>query len=354
MSYTPGDEPFDDESVADDEPQQPRRKKGRRRTAIVLLSFLGVVVVAAVAAGGYAYSLLHSFDTKKQSLSTTEVFPSEESRPTKAASDKSVNFLLLGSDTRAETSDGQDSATASGRSDTMMFVHVPGDRHNVTVTSIMRDTWVPIPGHGTAKINAAFSYGGIPLAVQTVETLLDTRIDHVATIDFQGFQDLVNALGGVDVTVPKQFDKDGTHFEGKMHLTGEQALWFARERHAFKDGDYQRVKDQQILMKAIISQTLSTSTLTSPSKVSNVVNDFSPYIGIDDDLTGTKLASLGFSLRSVRSSDVHFFTLPNSGTGWSPDGKQSIVKPDNAAIKAMGKALKKDDMDAFMEKYDLG
>jgi len=349
LSYTPGFDPFDEQPSEAVAAEPPRKKK--RRTAVVLLSFLAVVLLAGIAAGGYAFSLIHSFDSKKQSLPNSQVFPDDKDRPAKT--DKSVNFLLLGSDTRADTSSGQDSTTASGRSDTMMFVHIPADRHDVTVTSIMRDTWVPIPGHGSAKINAAFSYGGIPLAVETVEGLLDTRIDHVATIDFQGFQDLVDALGGVDVTVPKPFTKAGTHYEGKMHLTGEQALWFARERHSFQDGDYQRVKDQQILMKAILNQTLSKSTLTSPTKVSNVVGDFSPYIGVDDSLSGTVLAQLGFSLRDVRGDKVHFFTLPNSGTGRSEDG-QSIVKPDDAAIKAMAEALKKDDMDAFMEKYDLG
>jgi len=354
MSHVPGFDPFDETQALEQAAPPKKKSKTKRRVAAVLLSFLAVVLLAGGAAGFYAYNLLHTFDTKKQSIPQAEVFPEESSRPTKAADDKSTNFLLLGSDTRAETTDGQDSATAAGRSDTIMFVHVPADRHDVTVTSIMRDNWVSIPGHGDAKINAAFSYGGIPLAVQTIESLFDTRIDHVATIDFQGFKDLVDAIGGVEVTIPKPFTKAGTHYEGTMTLNGEQALWFARERHSFIDSDYQRVKDQQILMSAIIKQTLSKSTLTSPSKVSDIVSNFSPYIGVDESLSGTALAELGFSLREVRAGEVHFFTLPTLGTGRSPDGKQSIVKPDTEAIAAMGKALKKDDMDSFMKQYKLG
>ena len=87
----------------------------------------------------------------------------------------------------------------------MMLVHIPADRKGAYVTSIMRDTWLDIPGHGKAKINAAFAYGGVPLAVQTLEGLLDTRIDHVAAIDFEGFKGLTDALGGVEINNPIAF-----------------------------------------------------------------------------------------------------------------------------------------------------
>jgi LCP family protein required for cell wall assembly len=346
MTTDPGFEVFDQY----EDPEAPKPK--RKRTVLwVLLSFLALVLIAALVAGIFAWNLLHKFETKSKTI--PNALPSYSGQPVKEKNDKSVNMLLLGSDTRATSSDPDEAASAGGRSDTMMFVHIPEDRHNVTITSIMRDTWVPIPGHGSAKINAAFSYGGVPLAVRTVEQLLDTKIDHVATIDFEGFKDLVDALDGVEVNVPKPFTKAGTHYEGKMKLNGEQALWFARERHAFADGDYQRVKDQQILMKAIFSKTLSRSTLTSPSKISNVVDDFSPYIGVDNKLTGGTVAKLGWSMRSVRGDDIKMFTMPTLGTGWSDDG-QSIVKPDMDAIKEFGKALKDEDTDGFMKSHKLG
>jgi hypothetical protein len=84
-----------------------------------------------------------------------------------------------------------------------------------------------------------------------------------------------------------------------------------------------------------------------------VVDDFSPYIGVDNKLTGGTVAKLGWSMRSVRGDDIKMFTMPTLGTGWSDDG-QSIVKPDMDAIKDFGKALKKDEVDSFMTKHDLG
>lgn len=83
-----------------------------------------------------------------------------------------------------------------------MLAHVPADRQHVYLMSIMRDSWVEVPGHGRAKINAAYSWGGVALTTETVEQLLDIRIDHVAEIDFAGFEDMTDALGGVTVDSP--------------------------------------------------------------------------------------------------------------------------------------------------------
>src|SRR5690606_4226712 len=138
--------------------------------------------------------------------------------------------------------------------------------------SIMRDNWVHIQGHGDAKINAAVAYGGIPLAVNTVENMIDARIDHVALIDFESFKGLTNAVGGVTVNNPIPFTAHhgGHNFaQGEITLNGEQALGFVRERYAFADGDYQRARNQQIYLKGLIGQILSRDTLTSPAKVSD-------------------------------------------------------------------------------------
>ncbi|MGO3151485.1 MAG: LCP family protein [Galactobacter sp.] len=325
--------------------QPPRRPKKRHPVRKFFVTLLIILLVLLAAGAGYGWWLLHKFDSQSQTIENA--LPDYEGRP---AGGPGTNILLLGSDTRAESGSAGEAAAASGRTDTMMFVHVPKGGGNVTVTSIMRDTWVPIPGHGEAKINAAFAYGGVPLAAQTVEQLLDTRIDHVATIDFSGFKGLVDALGGVKVDVPVPFEKDGTKFEGSMTLNGDQALTFARERKSFKTGDYQRVQDQQILIKAIMSKAATPSTLANPVKLNNVVDDFSPYIGVDEDFSGTEIAKLGWGLRGGGDS-VKMFTLPNLGTGWA--GGQSIVQPDMDAISDFSEALKKDDMDAFVKDHKL-
>lgn len=144
-----------------------------------------------------------------------------------------TNILLLGSDTRT----GADAALVSGsRADTIMLMHIPADGKGVYIISIMRDTWVNIPGYGPAKINAALNYGGISLQVATVENLVGVKIDHVAEIEFEGFKSLVNAIGGVDVQVPFAFTSNvWTFTPGLMHLNGSGALSFVRERYSFAE-----------------------------------------------------------------------------------------------------------------------
>ncbi|MDN6178437.1 MAG: LCP family protein [Micrococcaceae bacterium] len=330
---------------------EPKKKHPVRATIITLLS-LGVI--AALVAGGYVFMLAKNFDSNSSKIESA--FPAESVRPD--ASEKgAVNILLLGSDSGGGSGDSENlkGVPNAGRSDTIMLIHVPADRKNVFVTSIMRDTWVPIPGKGSLKINAAFSYGGVPLAVQTLETLLDTRIDHVASIDMEGFKGLTEAIGGVDVDVPSNFTSGYGHYDftkGQTHLEGDKALAFVRERKSFKDGDYQRVKNQQTFIKAVVAKVLTPKTLANPAKMSDVVDEISPYIAVDDEFGAVEVGMLGASLARVRSNDMHFFTLPNQGTGWSDDG-QSIVVPDDAAIKELSAALKDDNVDEFVQSHGL-
>lgn len=342
-------------SFEDTDYESPQKKK--RTGLMILLGALALVLIALLVAGGYLFSLARSFDNGTTKLEGA--FPEESLRPEKPEAAKdAVNILLLGNDTRA-TDQGEENFASlpnGGRSDTMMVVHIPANREGVYVTSIMRDTWLDIPGHGKAKVNAAFAYGGVALAVQTLEGLLDTRIDHVASIDFEGFKGLTDALGGVEVNNPipfKQHLKNGIVFpEGAQTLDGEEALAFVRERYAFKDGDYQRVRNQQLYVKAVMSTLMSKETLTDPGKISETVKEFAPFVAVDETLDAVKVAKLGTSMTSVRSNDMHFFTLPNKGTGRSADG-QSIVVPDMNVISNFAEALKKDEVGQFVENNGL-
>lgn len=335
--------------------ETPQKKK--RTGLVILLGAVSLVLIALLVAGGYLFSLARSFDSGTTKL--PDAFPAESLRPAKAdAAKDAVNILLLGNDTRAKDNGDENFASLpnGGRSDTMMLVHIPANREGVYVTSIMRDTWLDIPGHGKAKINAAFAYGGVALAVQTLEGLLDTRIDHVASIDFEGFKGLTDALGGVQINNPIAFSPHGANGmnfpKGVQTLNGEEALTFVRERYAFKDGDYQRVRNQQLYVKAVMSTLLSKETLTDPAKIAETVKEFAPYVAVDDTLDAVKVAKLGTSMANVRSGDMHFFTLPNKGTGRSADG-QSIVKPDMAVIATFAEALKKDKVGQFVENNGL-
>ena len=327
-----------------------RRKHPVRTTFLILGS---LVVLAAVVAGGYLFSLAQSFDQNSQTIESA--FPVEESRPTVAPeAEGAVNILLLGSDSRAASEEPGDVAStgpSDSRADTMMLMHIPADRQDIQVMSIMRDTWTNIPGHGEAKINAAMGLGGVPLVVQTVEGLFGVRVDHVASVDFEGFKGLTDALGGVEVDNPVAFQSSGSGGEffaaGPITLQGESALKFVRERYAFSDGDYQRVKNQQLFVKSVIGKVLTADTLTDPQKVYRVVDQMSPFVAVDDSLDAGTLGSLAVSLRSVRSSSIDFFTLPNLGTGTSVDG-QSIIVKDDAAIAQVGEALRNDSLADYL------
>ncbi|RAG68396.1 LytR family transcriptional regulator, partial [Burkholderia multivorans] len=132
------------------------------------------------------------------------------------------------------------------RSDSILVMHLPENGSNVQIMSIPRDSWVDIEGQGKAKINAALSYGGLPLAVKTVSDFIGTPIDHVAIIDFEGFKGLTDSLGRVRVNSEQAFTQNGYTFEkGENLLNGDEALTFVRERKSFKDGDFQRARNQQ-------------------------------------------------------------------------------------------------------------
>ena len=231
-----------------------------------------------------------------------------------------------------------------------MVVHVSADRQNVTVMSIMRDSWVDIPGHGEAKVNAALAYGGVPLAVQTVESLIGSRIDHVAIVDFESFKGLTDAVGGVDVDNPIGFEsshlKGHTFPQGVVHMNGDEALAFTRERYAYSDGDYQRVRNQQLVVKALISKVLSADTALNPGRLTEVIGAVAPYLTVDAGLTSGYAAGLGLEMRDVRAGDITFFTAPTLGTGTSDDG-QSIVVLDEAGLAEVQAAFRDDTLAAF-------
>ena len=341
-----------------EETKRPRKKK--RRGLAILISVVAVVLVAALVAGLYLWNLGRTFDQNTERL--PDAFPAEEVRPeVKEESKDAVNILLLGSDTRAtrdedEDDEGFGTLPNGGRSDTMMLVHIPTDRDAIYITSIMRDTWLDIPGVGTAKINRAFASGGVPKAVETLEGLFGVRVDHVASIDFEGFKGLTNALGGVTINNPIAFRQsltNGMYFpQGTQTLDGEQALAFVRERKSFPGSDYQRVKNQQLFVKAMLGQILSRDTLTNPGKVQDVIGEISPYIAVDDSLDAATVAKLASGMLDIRTSDMTFFTLPNKGPGRSADG-QSIVIPDMDVIGEFGTALQEDKVDEFVASTDL-
>jgi LCP family protein required for cell wall assembly len=326
-------------AILDDE-KRPRSKKKKRTLFWVLGAFLVILLIA----GGLvwaALSKLGDFETIESAFPDEALRP-QVSEPAEGEDDPSMNILLLGSDSRADTTTPV-LDDIGNRADTIMVAHIPSERSGVQIMSIMRDSWLEIPGHGHAKINAAMSYGGVPLMVQTVEGLIDQRIDHVAVVDFNGFQNMTDALGGVEINNPRSFSVSGTQFaQGPINLNGEEALKFVRSRD-FSDGDYTRVENQQLFMKSMAGEVLSRDTLTSPAKLNELVEATTPYVALDGDFGAGTMVGLGTSMSSVRASDITSFTLPTSGLG-TEGGGQSVVYIDWDELEEVQERFKNDDL----------
>ena len=258
------------------------------------------------------------------------------------------NILLLGSDTRS----GSEAALVSGsRADTIMLMHIPADGKGVYIISIMRDTWVNIPGYGPAKINAALNYGGISLQVATVENLVGVKIDHVAEIEFEGFKSLVNAVGGVDVQVPFAFTSNvWTFTPGVMHMNGSAALTFVRERYSFADGDYQRVRNQRAFLRGLYSTMKAKGALSNVGSFQSAVESLADYMRVDSGLNAAQIAQIAAPVLTSGDTTMRMTTLPNAGPGWSYDG-QSIILVNQAANAQLSYALQHDSMDQFLATY---
>ncbi|MFI7430433.1 LCP family protein [Micromonospora sp. NPDC049836] len=318
---------------------RPRRRRGRRIALIVLL-VLVLLAGGGLLAGGLYYRSVNS------SIDRVDAFTGvpEESRPQVVAKG-AMNIMILGSDSRDPEN------TGGSRSDTIIVAHLPKDRSSAQLISIPRDTWTAIPrsaagrGGRDAKINAAYAWGGVPLMVQTVEKFTGVRVDHVAMVDFSGFKEIVDALGGIDIDVEQSFtsthslNPDGRRefTKGRQTMDGATALDYARERYAFANGDFTRIKHQQQVIKAILDKAASGGTLSSPTKLNAFIKATANSASVDKSMS---LVDLAMELRHLRSGNLGFFTCPVKGTGRI--GTESVVLPDNAKAKVLFDAVRRD------------
>lgn len=330
-----------------------RKKRRRRRAWIVVFACLLVVALPLALVGGYLAWIGSSFDDNVGRI--TKAFPPAEGRPTGVPG--ATNILLIGSDSRTGLGDALSGAATGDRSDTLMLVNIPADHSGVTIISLMRDLWVPIPGHGDAKLNAAFSWGGAPLVVQTVEGLLGARIDHVMVVDFGGFGSLATALGGVEVWSAHAFttkNMPGYSFtKGTNRVEGSAALAFVRERYAFADADFQRVRNQQAFIRGALNGLISAGTLLNPTRTHDAVTTLARHLAVDSGLTASRAGTLAFELRGLKPEGILTLTLPTAGTATSPDG-QSIVRLDESRTSILTNALAHDDLIRVFESGALG
>jgi LCP family protein required for cell wall assembly len=260
-----------------------------------------------------------------------------------------TNWLLVGSDSREGLSieeqqqlhTGQDEGAQ--RTDTIMLVHLGSD--GTTLVSLPRDSFVYIPEHtdldGVAqgqtrnKLNAAYSQGGAPLLVSTVEFNTGLRIDHYMEVGFRGIRDLTDAIGGIDVCVPQDYDdeKSNLHVKaGCQELDGVTALAYVRMRYADPKGDIGRIERQQQYLAAVMKKVSKVTTILNPIamyRTSKAGTD-SVILGKGDGIRD--VARLGLAMKGISSGQGKIATVPISNVDANTAAGSSIIWDKEAAI----------------------
>ncbi len=269
--------------------------------------------------------------------------------PTGKCADDPCNYLLLGSDSRANLSPDQQQQFGnnqdiggSNRADTIMLVHTDPSLQKAIILSFPRDLWVDIPGHGMDRINAAFEGGvqggGPQLMAQTIANLTGLRIDHYLYVDLAGFQHVVDTLGGVNLCIPS-YNADPTTGRiqdpltgldvapGCQHLDGYQALAYVRTRHLRCDftSDFDRIGRQQQFLRAVINQMLRPQEIaTAPTLVEPVLRNMRRDSGL---LPGDLVYLVG-QLRGITTGAAEFRAVPGT---FGFEGSKAIVHMDPSA-----------------------
>ncbi|WP_051263395.1 LCP family protein [Tuberibacillus calidus] len=290
-----------------------KRKKAKRRRIIKTIVFIFITILLVV--GGYsAYAFLNIYKAAKESYHPLARGSQSKYRDSEVTiGENPISILLIGVEDYS-------SGGKNGRADTLIVVTLNPHTHRMTMTSIPRDSRVPITSRGGEpdKINSAYAYGGVQGTVDTVENLLEIPIDYYIKIGFNGFTRAINEIGGVDVNVPFSFsEKDIYHHnrpiyfkKGMMHLNGEQALAYVRMRKSDPRGDFGRNDRQRQVIKAAINKAVSAHTLFKVDEIANIIGE-----SVETNLKPKELYSLEWVYSSIKPENIASIRLDDKGKG---------------------------------------
>ena len=326
-----------------------RRKshRGRRRTMVAGRSIAAVIAVLALALTGGAWQWQSSKNSMLNRISALDQDSRDIVDPNAQFGDE--NFLIVGVDSRAgenlEMGAGTPEDAGGARSDTVMLVNIPANRERVVAVSFPRDlaitpmkcepwnpetgeygplydeetqTYGPDEAYTETKLNSAFSVGGPKCLVKVIQKLSGLSVNRFMAVDFAGFSKMVDALGGVEVcsTTPLEDYELGTVLPtaGRQMIDGHTALQYVRARQVTTEtnGDYGRIKRQQLFLSSLLRSLISKEVFFSLSKLNNVVNMFidDSYV---DNIKTKDLVDLGQSLQGVAAGRITFVTVPTVG-----------------------------------------
>ncbi|KDR60505.1 LytR family transcriptional regulator [Streptomyces albidoflavus] len=308
-----------------------------RRIKVGLITFLVAALVVSVGTYMWASSKLRG----EVDLAKVIERPEEG---------EGTNYLIVGSDSRDGMTDDDKKRLHTGsaegkRTDSMMILHV-GSNGN-TMVSLPRDSEVEIPSFKGSesgklfpaqgrrvKLNAAYAEDGPELLVRTVEYNTGLRIDHYAEIGFGGFANIVDALGGVEMDIPKAFKdkKSGADFQaGKQTLDGEQALAFVRTRYAFAGSDLDRTKNQQKFLATLANQAATPSTVLNPFRLYPTLGAGLDTLIVDKDMGLFDLAGMFWAMKGLTGGEGTSMNMPISGSNggnlvWDKAKKDQLMQ----------------------------
>lgn len=393
-----------DELINGEELDAPKRKWGPLKIALVSMS--GLLAIVLVVMATYAGTMVHTVATemKHEDLLPTGPAPTgqgtnddgqkkndllpNESGPDQGANSQNPNGQNSQSSTSTDPADqeysgqspiptsepgnqpdmtvtpsngkaqnilliGADAATGGvSRSDVIILAHISADRKRVDLIHFPRDYYVKVPGHGYTKINHSYAYGGSPLLVHTIQGATGVKIDHVAKTDFEGYSRTIDTIGGIDVTINESSPaKNGypAYTKGQVvHMGGQEALFYVRERKALSQGDIGRGQRQMDVLVAIAAKVASPEKITNPVEMNRSLGAVASNLTTDRGLGVEQIASLAYSLRNVRSTGgIHSWTAPWSGA--SMKSGMSVVDPSWPQVEILSEALKQDKMSGYSD-----
>ncbi|MDU2392517.1 LytR family transcriptional regulator [Bacillus sp. (in: firmicutes)] len=224
----------------------------------ILFWILGIIGIFIIGGGVYAYTVYSNVSNTLDAVHKPLDREKSEKREKKVdiSDQKPISILMMGVDQRGED---------QGRSDSLMLFTLNPTTKSMKIVSIPRDSYTEIVGKGTKdKINHAYAFGGIDMSVKTVENFLNVPVDHYIEVNMDGFKDIVDAVGGVDVNNDLDFTYEGIHFEkGNIHLDGSKALHYSRMRKLDPRGDFGRQMRQRQVIQAVIKKGASVSSLAN-------------------------------------------------------------------------------------------
>lgn len=253
-----------------------------------------------------------------------------------------VNILLVGQDTRVE---GE-----RARSDSMILLSINKNTKQVTMVSLMRDLYVQIPGYRNNKMNAAFQYGGFELLDATIEENFGVPVDYNVEVDFSGFKDIIDAVGGIDIELTQEeadYMNAGYHSKkvsgmtaGMNHLDGEAALVYARIRYVGRY-DFQRTYRQRTVIKTVFEKVRHEKWNTLLDIYNSVADD------VRTDLTSNDMLKLGFATLLMGVDHINSYRLPTDD-----NYENSTLRGDSLVIKDWD--LAREMLRAFLYSEDAG